>query len=244
MSKTEEQKASTLAETARSNAPARSGPRDIAAFLETAASVPASAGPRGRMIFALDATMSRQPTWDRAQSLQAEMFQEAARLGTLDVQLVYFRGFGECRASRFVRDARSLAGLMSRIDCRGGHTQIGRVLKHAVATTREERVNALVYVGDAMEEAVDELCAAAGELAMHGTRIFLFQEGADPRASRAFAEMARLSGGAHARFDSGAASRMAELLRAVAAYATGGIDALEKLVDGNREARALLSQLK
>ena len=33
-----------------------------------------AAGQRGRLIFALDATMSRQPLWDTACSLQADMF--------------------------------------------------------------------------------------------------------------------------------------------------------------------------
>ncbi|WP_181701900.1 VWA domain-containing protein [Chthonobacter albigriseus] len=222
----------------------RSAPQEIAAFLDKAAALPAEGVRRGRLVFALDATLSRQPTWDRAQHLQAEMFEEAARIGTLNVQLVYFRGFGECRASRFVADTRSLARLMAGIDCRGGRTQIERVLRHALATTREERVDALVYVGDAMEERADDLCAAAGELAIHGTRLFLFQEGEDPAVSRTFAEMARLSGGAHVRFDAGAAARMAELLRAVGAYAAGGLDALERLGTTNAEARALLSQLK
>ena len=75
----------------------------IAAFVEAAKKVPAPGGSgRGRLIFALDATMSRQPTWDLAQSLQAKMFEAAGSLGGLDVQLVYFRGLNECRASKFV----------------------------------------------------------------------------------------------------------------------------------------------
>ena len=47
-------------------------------------------GTRGRLLFALDATASRQPTWDSACRLQANMFREAAAIGGLDVQLVYF----------------------------------------------------------------------------------------------------------------------------------------------------------
>ena len=79
-------------------------------------------GRRGRLIFALDATMSRQPTWDQACSLQAEMFREAAAVGGLDIQLVYYRGFGECRASSWIGDSDRLGALMSGIDCRGGQT--------------------------------------------------------------------------------------------------------------------------
>src|SRR5919197_5383987 len=111
----------------------------------------AEAGRRGRLIFALDATMSRQPLWDTACRLQADMFREAASVGGLDVQLVYYRGLSECRASRWVSHTEHLADLMTRIDCRGGHTQIGKGLAHARQETEKNAVQALVFVGDAME---------------------------------------------------------------------------------------------
>src|SRR5690242_20775726 len=106
---------------------------EIDAFLERARTLAPThtAGRRGRLIFALDATMSRQPTWDTACRLQGEMFREAGAVGGLDVQLVYFRGLAECRASRWVSDGAGLGDLMARIDCRGGHTQIRKVLQHA-----------------------------------------------------------------------------------------------------------------
>lgn len=233
----------TPAERTASEPATRSDPAAISAFLK-AAEVTAPGAARGRLIFALDATMSRQATWDRAQHLQAEMFEEAARVGTLDVQLVYFRGFGECRASRFVKDAAALQGLMSRIDCRGGHTQIGRVLGHAAVTARESKVDALVYVGDAMEERIDDLSAKAGELALLGTKVFLFQEGHDPRAAKAFGEIARLTKGAHVRFDAGSARHLSGLLRAVGAYAAGGLAALQDMAGDDDGVRALLQQLK
>jgi len=51
---------------------------DINQFLDavknTAVATPAEPGQSGQLIFALDATASRQPTWDRASSLQADMF--------------------------------------------------------------------------------------------------------------------------------------------------------------------------
>jgi hypothetical protein len=200
---------------------------------------------RGRLIFALDATMSRQPTWDTACKLQAEMFQEAQVIGGLDVQLVYFRGVGECRASRWVSEPAALAALMEKIDCRGGHTQIRKVLAHARSETERAKVAALVYVGDAMEEAVDDLCAKAGELAVRGVRAFMFQEGGDSVAEQAFREIARLSRGAYCRFNAGAAHELGELLRAVAAYAAGGIKALDDL-SARRHAGAvrLLQQMR
>src|SRR3954471_16351299 len=143
---------------------------DIDAFLAQVRTLKPTvgAGQRGRLIFALDATMSRQPTWDTACRLQAVMFREAAAIGGLNVQLVYFRGLSECRASRWVSDGAGLGELMGRIHCQGGHTQIRKVLKHARAESDRGKVAALVYVGDAMEEGIDDLAAAAGELGLRG----------------------------------------------------------------------------
>jgi hypothetical protein len=203
------------------------------------------AGRRGRLIFALDATMSRQPMWDTACQLQADMFREAAAIGGLDVQLVYYRGLAECRASRWVSQAERLAGLMEQIDCRGGHTQIGKVIAHAKRETQIKTVQALVFVGDAMEEKLDDLCHAAGELGLLGVPAFMFQEGVDPVTEQAFREIARLTRGAYCRFDPGAAHQLAELLRAAAAYAAGGLRALENLSRQNQGgAVKLLAQMR
>ena len=218
---------------------------DIAAFVETARRVPApSQGTRGRLIFALDATMSRQPTWDLAQGLQAKMFQVAAGLGGLDVQLVYFRGFNECRASKFVSGGQGLAELMGRIEVRGGETQIRKVLAHARDEAKRAKVGALVFVGDAMEENPERLAALAGELALQGVKAFMFQEGHDLAARRTFSEIARLTGGAYSAFDAGASARLEALLRAAAAYAAGGHAALAREADADPAARLLLSQMR
>ncbi len=226
---------------------ATSSRADIDAFLAQVKSLgPAGvAGQRGRMIFSLDATMSRQPLWDTACKLQADMFREAAAIGGLDVQLVYYRGLAECRASRWVSDATQLAGLMEKIDCRGGHSQIGKILAHARRESEQKKVQALVFVGDAMEEPIDDLCVAAGALGLLGVPAFVFQEGHDPIAEQAFREIARLSRGAYSRFDPGAAHQLAELLRAAAAYAAGGMKALQNLsAQRNAGAVKLLQQLR
>ena len=218
----------------------RSSAREIDAFLAAAKRSAPGAG-AGRLVFAMDATMSRQPTWDRAIARQSEMFAAVEKIGTLDVQLVYFRGFGECRASRWVSDPASLCALMERIDCRGGQTQIGKVLAHTLKENARRRVAAVAYVGDAMEESVDALCARAGELGLKGVPLFMFHEGRDQATERAFREMARLSKGAYVRLDEGSADRLAELLAAVAAYAAGGLKALEARGEG---ARRLLTQMR
>jgi hypothetical protein len=174
--------------------------------------------------------------------LQAEMFDEAGKVGGLDVQLVYYRGFGECRASKWVGNTMALRDLMTGIDVRGGHTQIAKIVSHARRETQKERVQAVVFVGDAFEESVDGVCAKAGQLGLLGVPMFLFQEGRNPDVERTFREIARLTGGAYAHFDQNAAGQLAALLRAVAAYAAGGRKAL--ISHRGSEARLLLEQLR
>jgi len=182
--------------------------------------------------------------WDLAVSLQGKMFDAAADAGGLDIQLVYYRGQRECRASRFVSNGAGLADLMSRIEVRGGQTQIARVLAHARDEARRAPVQALVFVGDAMEENADTLAARASELAFVGTKAFMFQEGADAAVRRTFQEIARLTGGAYSSFDAGAAGRLESLLRAAATFASAGRTGLERLAQSDHEARLLLSQVR
>jgi hypothetical protein len=215
---------------------------DIDAFLAQARSIGPAGEGRGRLIMALDATMSRQPTWDIACKLQAEMFREAGRIGSLDIQLVYFRGFGECRASKWVSDARELSALMTGLQCRGGQTQIGKVLTHARRENARKKVAVMVFVGDALEEPIDDLAAKAGELGLLGVRVFAFQEGRNPIVEAGFREIARLTGGAYARFDTNAAGQLRELLRAAAVFAVGGLKALAD--KGGAGGRLLLEQMR
>jgi hypothetical protein len=230
----------------RSEPAATSSRSEIDAFIQRARTLapPVGAGQRGRLIFALDATMSRQPTWDTACKLQGEMFRETAAVGGLDVQLAYFRGLAECRVSRWVSDGAGLGELMTRINCQGGHTQIRKILSHARAECQRAKVQALVYVGDAMEEKIDDLAAAAGELGLLGVPAFMFHEGHDPIAEQAFREIARLTRGAYCRFDLSAAHELGELLRAAAMYAAGGVKALENLSAKHRGAQRLLTQMR
>lgn len=214
----------------------------IAAFVRKVGAVARpNAAKDGRLLFALDATMSRQPTWDLACSLQAEMFKAIPAESALQVQLLYFRGMGECRASKWVLDANALAKLMGGIDCRGGTTQIGRVFAHARTEHAKRRINAVVFVGDAIEESVDTLAEKAGQLGLLGCPVFLFQEGRDSKVEAAFREFARLTKGAYARFDANAPQELAALLKAVAAYASGGRDLLKLQTSG--AAKALLAQI-
>jgi hypothetical protein len=228
-------------------APATTSRAEIDAFLDQVKTLgpAAKSGKRGRLIFALDATMSRQPTWDTACRLQADMFREAAAVGGLDIQLIYYRGLAECKASPWIAEPERLGTLMSRIDCRGGHTQLRKILAHARRENDAAKVGTLVFVGDAMEEALDDLCAGAGELGLRNLPAFMFQEGYDPICEQAFREIARLTRGAYCRFSPGSAHELGELLRAAAAYAAGGMKALADLKQRqNAGAVRLLEQLK
>ena len=227
--------------------PTKSGQAEIDAFLAKVAATPSTkaSGARGRLIFAMDATASREPSWDRACQIQSEMFLETEALGGLDIQLCYYRGFREFHATPWLGSSADLLAQMQDVRCAGGMTQIERVLKHSADESRQQKVNALVFVGDCMEEDIDRLCHLAGELGIIGVPAFLFHEGNDAAAERTFREVARLSGGAYCRFDASSARQLRDLLSAVAVYAAGGRNALEDF--GRRQggiARRLTQQFK
>ena len=220
---------------------------DVEGFLEKLARTPNvnAAGGGGRLIFALDATASRQPTWDQAAQIQGEMFIQTAALGGLEIQLCCYRGFGEFKVSPWMTRSADLLRMMTSVFCRAGQTQIRKVLKHAINETKARRVAALVFVGDCVEEDIDKLGSLAGELGVLGVPAFMFHEGNDPLAEFAFKEIAHLTHGAYCRFNPGAAGTLKDLLSAVAVFAAGGRRALEDLA-GRRggEVRQIAHQVK
>ncbi|MEE2746565.1 MAG: VWA domain-containing protein [Pseudomonadota bacterium] len=222
----------------------KSDSTEIQDFLRKVALTPSSkkqAGP-GRLIFCLDATASRQPTWDRACQLQGEMFLEAGELGGLEVQLTYFRGFGEFVAGPWVNNANLLLKGMTGVFCMAGETQIGKVLRHTIKETKTRRVSALVLIGDSIEEEIDKLGVSAGELGILGVPMFIFQEGVDRVAEYGFSQLAKLTGGAHCRLDQMSAAHLREFLGAVAVFGAGGQKALEDY--GQRKGGSVLQIAK
>ncbi len=220
----------------------KSSRAEIDAFVKKMASTPAvrTTGKRGRLIFAMDATASREPAWDRACHIQAEMFNETTRLGGLEIQLCWFRGYREFHASSWTTDSQGLLREMTSVHCQAGHTQIGRVIEHALRETRASPVNALVIVGDCMEEEHGTLLQLAGQLGLQGLPAFVFQEGDDPIAAHVFREIARLSRGAYCAFDAASPAQLRDLLSAVAVYAAGGRQAL---ADYSRRSDALVRRI-
>ncbi len=222
----------------------KSSQSEVDAFLRKVAAIPptgAGPGKRGRLMFAMDATASREPTWDRACQIQGEMFDATAALGGLAIQLVYYRGFRECKASPWVANSGELLRRMTGVRCLAGQTQVGRVLTHCIKQTKAEKVNALVFVGDCFEEDIDDVAHRAGELGLLGVPAFMFHERGDPIARKAFQTVARLTGGAYCPFDASSAQQLKDLLSAVAVYAAGGRAALENYSQGRGEAVRLLT---
>jgi len=263
----------------------------IAAFLDQARAVAVRPAARGRLLFIMDATASRQPSWDRACHLMAEMFAATRAMGPqaaaggqsqaapgarspagsgagspaapgarnpaapgaqspgapggeggLAVQLAYWRGHMEFAATPFLADSAELTRRMAGVRCLGGQTQILRALLHALDETKRARVNACVLIGDALEEPLDPIAHAAGQLGLHGTPVFAFHEGEEPASAAGFRQIAQLSGGAFAPFDAGSADALRDLLRAVAVFAAGGRAGLAALP--GPAARGIVAQLR
>lgn len=218
----------------------------VDAFVRDVGKLPANrSGGGGRLLFAMDATASREPTWDHACTIQGEMFVAADGLGGLEVRLAFYRGFDEFKVSRWTSDGRALARLMGSVRCLAGRTQIGRLLRYAGELRRESRIDALVFVGDCCEEDVDQVGHEAGQLGLLGVPVFVFQEGSDRAASRLFPQIAKLTRGAHCKFDRTSPEQLKRLLGAVAAYAAGGREALLKYgKDKGGIAALLTNQMK
>ncbi len=197
-------------------------------FLAKVAAMPHAhaGGRRGRLLFVMDATASRDASWDTACQIQGDMFAETSTLGGLDVQLAFYRGLSEFRATPWVSSSADLIPYMSRVRCLGGHTQLGRALRYARKATQETAINAVVFVGDCFEEDADAVCQIAGELGLLKVPVFVFHEGGEPVAGRVFRQIAELSSGAYCPFDSSSPQQLRELLAAVAVYAAGGRRAL------------------
>jgi hypothetical protein len=218
-----------------------SSDKDVQSFLSKVAAMPQTGGD-ARLIFALDATASRQATWDTASQLQTEMFLGAQSLGGLNVQLCYFRGFREFFSSKWQSDADNLLRIMSTIRCEAGATQLERLLRHVVRENEQKKIKCVVYIGDAMEENIDILAQLAGKLGLLSIPIFMFQERNDPIARQAFIELSRLSGGAYSQFDSASIDQLKDLLKAVAIYAAGGLKALQDFSKRSHKTVKLLEQ--
>src|SRR5262249_22165036 len=125
-----------------------------------------------------------------------------------------------------------VAQLMHRIDCRSGHTQIGRVFSHALRESERGPVQALIFIGDAMEEDLETLTVMAAKLGGQKVPIFMFQGGRDAVVRKAFRLFALKSGGEFFEFNPDRPQAVAQLssqLNAVARLAVGDAEALKAI---------------
>ena len=223
----------------------KSKQQELKAFLEQVAKAPMVTKGKlnGRLLFAMDATASREPMWDIASQIHAEMFESVANIGGLSIQLCYYHGFNEFNYFSWTDQPALMLNSISSVRCLAGKTQISKILKHALNQTQQSPVQALVFIGDAMEENIDKLGDLAGQLGMYKTPAFFFQEGNNPIVTRAYQQLARLSGGAHCSFDAGSAHILADLLKAVARYSVGGLNALENSSNQSDAVKKLTQQL-
>lgn len=194
---------------------------------------------KGRLAVIVDATASRQPTWDLACALTGDMFRAAAATGGLEMSLVYYQGQRTCVASKWMSNATAISAAMSRVVCAAGLTQVAKALEHVAKEHTRRSIDAAVLITDTCEEIPNDLYKIARAL---GVPVFCFIEGTDEAAATIYKKIASLTGGAFSKFDTGSAKRLSELLRAVAAFAAGGREAL--INQNSSSARLLLSQLK
>ncbi|MFT7185607.1 MAG: hypothetical protein ACI84K_000987 [Pseudohongiellaceae bacterium] len=223
----------------------KSKQHEIQAFLEHVAKAPAviKGNSNGRLLFAMDATASREPMWDIASQIHADMFESVVDIGGLSIQLCYYRGFNEFKFFPWTDQPISMLNSISSVRCHAGKTQISKILEHALSQTKKSPIQALVFIGDAMEENIDTLGDLAGQLGIYRTPAFFFQEGSSPTVTRAYQQLARLSGGAHCSFDAKSAHILADLLKAVARYSVGGLRALENQSTQSEAVKRLTQQL-
>ena len=223
------------------NAPVKRS-SEVNQFLQQVKNHPLQPASANRLIFALDATASREFTWDLASSLHAELF-NAAKSADLAVQLVHFGGYNQFHASSWHSKPEQLLTAMQQVRCLGGMTQIRRVLNHVLQeAVSDQTVKAAVYIGDMCEEPMAEIVNTAGQLGIRQVPLFVFQEGSDRYATEVFRSIAERSGGAHMPFQAGSAAQLADLLKAAVVYATEGLDAVKRLA--TPMATKLLTQIK
>lgn len=207
--------------------PQRANKGAIETFLSQSKALRQRVAGQKRLLFAMDATASREPTWAVACTLHDAMFEAIVGEKHLAVQLCYYRGMADFYRSRWLSHAQALRDTMAQVRCHAGGTQISRVLRHALSAASDNNpLRAVIFIGDAVEEAIPQLESLAGQCRLKRLPLFIFQEGQDLRAQQCFKRLAALSGGAYARFDHTSPDRLRNLLSAVVRYVSGGRQAL------------------
>ncbi len=187
---------------------------------------------RGRLVFILDLTSSRNRGLHQARVATAAMFDAIKRLGSIAVKLIYYRGH-ECKASGWESDPEVVSRAMGRLSCEAGVTQIARALR-CVLEQEKESISGVVFIGDHCEDNPEELAHLAAALGEKRIPVFVFHEcqdnnGAALHAKLVFKLMAEFSNGIYSEFEPASDLALRELLSSVAAFSTAGIEGIQQI---------------
>jgi len=205
-----------------------------------AAVEPRVAGKRGKLLFAIDATASREPAWEAAKQLTDSFFDAVP--GMIDIGLAAYGGNRVHTFTPYVADARRLRRLASGISCRAGYTQLLPILRRVVETGD---VGVVLYITDAFEEDATTAARLAEMLKAKGTRVIVLFDGwSDSEARAVFEDLAARTGGAVLPFEASAIERLKGLIAAAAVLAVGGEVLLAAKSNSLPGATLLLEYLK
>ena len=188
--------------------------------------------------FVIDATGSRQASWQQAQRTQAEMFDAVKTAGNLKLSIVCHRGGS-------VKDLGSFASpddakrRMAEVSCESGNTRIVDSLQSALG----KKPSTIIMVGDCFEESFTDLQKVCTQLAAQKIRVYAFVEGNESSGQRAYKMAADMTDGIFQPFGSGL--DLSDLCVAAAVFDVGGQQAFDKLIaSGHKGAKALEHQVK
>jgi hypothetical protein len=186
----------------------------------------ASVPTRPRLVFGFDATASREPAWAAARQVTDALVR--ALPGELDVALAVHGGGLLHTFTEFTANPGTLRDRAAAVRCLSGRTRMLPILARAIAAPG---VRVVTYIGDVFEESPQRGRKLADEIGRRGIKLFVLHDVADWNARRdaeLFLDLARRTGGCVLPFDAAAPDRLRELLAAIAVYAVGGTQLLEK----------------
>ena len=192
-----------------------------------------------RLVFALDATASRERAWAAARQVTDSLF--GAAPGGIEVALAVHGGGRMTAFGGFHRDVGALRDEAAGISCEPGPTRMLDIVRESL---RRPGVRAMVYIGDCFEEDESAALALAGSLRLRGTKLVVLQDESSGTTSalRVFRAMAGRTGGIVLPFDAGSLDPLRDALGAVASYVAGGRDMLRVRSLASPAARLLLGR--
>ncbi len=218
---------SVAATIAKASTPAATALRSALGHAEP----PAEAGPprRPRLVFAVDATASREPAWAAARQVTDALVK--ALPGELDVALAVHGGTRVHTFTAFTNDATMLRDRAAGVTCEAGLTRMLPILS---ASLKQPAVRVVVYIGDVFEESLLQGRQLADAMGRQGTKLIVLHDTSDHAAARSaelFWDLAKRTGGCVLPFEASASGKLRDLLSAVAVYAVGG----EKLLRARQQ---------